>query len=102
MRLTRTEAGVVLAALRRAYDGILTPDESEILPEQVAVAALHAVRELIAHALADRAAVEIADELVPAMVLAVERDVAELDDELEEARKERMLTVLRKLQENLA
>lgn len=102
MRLTRAEAGVVLAALRRAYESILSPDESEILPEQVAVAALHAVGELISHALADRAAVETADELVPVMVLAVDRDLAELDDELEDVQKARLRTVLRKLQENPA
>ena len=102
MRLTRAEAGVVLAALRRAHESILSPDDSEILPEQVAVAALFAVAELIAHALADRAAVEIADELVPVMVLAVDRDVAELDDELEKAKKQRLQAVLRKLQENQA
>ena len=102
MRLTRTEAGVVLAALRRAYESILSPDELEVLPEQVAVAALHAVAELISHALADRAAVEIAGELVPVMVLAVERDVAELDDDLEDAKKQRLRAVLRKLQENQA
>ena len=100
MRLTRAEAGVVLAALRRAHEGILSLDESEILPEQVAVAALYAVSEVISHALADRAAVDIADELVPVMVLAVSRDVAELDDELEDTQKARLRVVLRKLQEN--
>ena len=52
--------------------------------------------ELIAQALADRAAVEIA-ELVPVMMLAVEWDVAELDDELEDAKKQRLRAVLRKL-----
>ena len=94
MRLTRTEAGVVLAELRRASENIFSPDESETLPEQVAVAALSAVCEMISHALAHRD--EIADELVQLIMLAVQRDVADLDDELEDARKELMLAVLRK------
>ena len=89
MLVSRAEAGLLLAALRRAHESIITPDESEILPEQVAVSALHAVAELIEHGLADRAAVDIADELVPTIVLAVRVDLAELDDELEFARKER-------------
>ena len=97
MLVSRAEAGLLLAALRRAHESIMTPDESEILAEQVAVSALHAVAELIEHGLADRAAVDLADELVPTMELAVSRDLAELHDALEVARKGRLQALLRKL-----